>query len=87
MYFVYILFSKKDGELYVGQTNNLERRIVRHNAGSVSATKFRRPLICIYSESFATRGDAMKRELFFKSLWGARTKKKILKEYLESVTA
>ncbi|OHB19765.1 MAG: hypothetical protein A2854_03900 [Parcubacteria group bacterium RIFCSPHIGHO2_01_FULL_56_18] len=85
MYFVYILLSKKDGKLYVGQTRDLEERIVRHNSGYVQATKSRQPLVCIHNESFETRSEAMKRELFLKSLWGARTKKKILKKYLDSI--
>ncbi|OGJ50893.1 hypothetical protein A2307_01665 [Candidatus Peregrinibacteria bacterium RIFOXYB2_FULL_33_20] len=29
-YFVYILASKRNGTLYVGMTNNLERRITEH---------------------------------------------------------
>lgn len=84
MYSVYILFSERDGRLYVGQTINLEARFKRHQNGLVLATKHRRPLSLIHSEKFATRGEAMKRELFLTSLWGSRTKKKILKAYLDS---
>ena len=86
-YAIYILYSEKDHRLYVGHTNNLSERIYRHNAGFVSATQNRRPLVCIHSEMFATRSEAMKRELFLKSLWGARIKKKILKKYLEEFQA
>ncbi|MGW8185556.1 MAG: GIY-YIG nuclease family protein [Candidatus Moraniibacteriota bacterium] len=48
-FFIYILESLKDGKLYIGQTNNLENRIIRHNSGQVSSTKNRRPLEIIYS--------------------------------------
>lgn len=29
-YYVYILASKKNGTLYIGVTNNLDKRIVQH---------------------------------------------------------
>jgi len=83
-YFVYILFSENDKKLYTGCTNNLEKRLKRHNDGNVKATCFRRPLVLIHSEKFEHKGNAFNRERFLKSLWGAREKKKILKEYLES---
>jgi putative endonuclease len=81
-YWVYVLLSKQDNRLYVGQTNDLDQRLKRHESGLVPATKARRPLTCIHSEQFDTRSAAMKRELFLKSLWGARAKKKILQTYL-----
>jgi putative endonuclease len=34
-YYVYILASHKQGTLYVGVTNNLERRIWEHKTGNV----------------------------------------------------
>ncbi|EKE22097.1 MAG: hypothetical protein ACD_7C00048G0003 [uncultured bacterium] len=67
-FFVYILKSLKDEKLYIGQTNNLEKRIIRHNAGQVSSTKNRRPLKIIYSEKFYTRKESMAREKYLKSL-------------------
>jgi len=85
-YFVYILYSKKDGELYVGCTSNPERRISDHNYGKVMATKNRRPLEMIHSERFNDKATAFNRERFLKSLWSARFKKKILREYIQSRT-
>ncbi|MFH1979119.1 MAG: GIY-YIG nuclease family protein [Patescibacteria group bacterium] len=82
MFFVYILYSKKDHKLYVGCTINLIERITRHNNGHVKATCHRRPLECIYSEEFTSKADAFNRERFLKSLWAGRLKKKILTEYL-----
>ena len=81
MYFVYILFSKKDSKLYVGCTSNLKTRIKRHNSGYVPATKHRRPLMLIHSENFKAKTEAFNRERFLKSLYGAREKKNILKRY------
>ncbi|MEK7154392.1 MAG: GIY-YIG nuclease family protein [Patescibacteria group bacterium] len=82
VYWVYILRSIKDKKLYVGCTNNLDSRLKRHSAGFVDATKHRRPLTLIHSEIFQDRIMAFNRERFLKSLWGAREKKKILKNFL-----
>lgn len=82
MFYLYILYSKKDKRLYVGHTNNIETRLKRHNYGLVLATKNRRPLVLIHTEAHKTRKEAVKREYFLKSLWGSREKKKILESYL-----
>ena len=85
-YFVYILYSKKDLKLYVGCTHDLVERFKKHNAGLVPATKYRRPLELIHSEELEDKGVAFQRERFLKSLWGARFKRKILKEYLDKIS-
>lgn len=84
MYFVYILYSERDKELYVGCTSNVEERIKRHTAGEVLATKSRRPLQCIYTESYISKAEAFDRERFLKTLWSARFKSKIKSEYLKN---
>jgi len=83
MFYLYILYSKKDKKLYVGHTNNLENRLRHHNCGLVLSTKNRKPLILIYKEVYKIRKEVRKRELFLKSLWGGREKKKILENYLK----
>ena len=45
MFYVYILKSLKDNDLYIGRTNNIDRRIKEHNSGKVSSKKSRRPFI------------------------------------------
>ena len=47
MYFVYILKSEKDNSLYIGKTNNLERRLTEHNSGHTSSLRAKRPLILL----------------------------------------
>lgn len=69
--------------MYVGQTNDLSERLKRHTSGNVDATKHRLPVTCIHTEAFETRGEAMKREQYFKSLWSGRFKKR-LKDVFES---
>ena len=84
-YFVYILLSGKDGRLYVGCTNDLMKRLLRHTDGFVKSTSNRRPLTLIWKEEYTDKGKAFSRERFLKSLWGARTKKKILEEYVQKI--
>jgi len=67
VYFLYILRSLKDGKLYIGVTNNIDKRLKQHNNGNTKSTKFRRPFILLYKESFSTRSEAMKREWHFKN--------------------
>ncbi|MEK7604231.1 MAG: GIY-YIG nuclease family protein [Patescibacteria group bacterium] len=85
-YMVYVLYSKKDKKLYVGCTSDIEKRLKRHHSGQVEATVNRRPLELIHTEQFELTADAFNRERFLKSLWGARTKKKILLEWLKNTS-
>ncbi|MBU0708515.1 GIY-YIG nuclease family protein [Patescibacteria group bacterium] len=67
-YYVYILHSSKDGNLYIGVTNNLARRVEEHNRGNNRSTRYRRPLELIYSEMFLDKGAAYRREWHFKHM-------------------
>jgi len=69
MYYVYILKSKKDGKLYTGHTEDLERRIADHNSGKVRSTVVRRPFELVYSEYYPTRSEARWRERHLKTAW------------------
>jgi putative endonuclease len=83
MYYVYVIKSEKDGRLYVGFTENLERRISEHNDGKTKSTKGYIPWILVYKEKCKTREDARDREKFLKSGIG----KKIIKEYLQNLAS
>ena len=65
---VYILQSAKDERYYIGSTSDLERRLKKHNAGGVDATKYRRPLNMVYAEPCKNKKEAMAREKYLKSL-------------------
>jgi putative endonuclease len=39
-YYVYILASRKNGTLYVGMTEDIAKRVVRHKSGNGSGSKF-----------------------------------------------
>lgn len=62
-HFVYIL-KCSDGSLYIGCTNNLEKRVKEHNESKWGAhyTKIRRPVTLAYSESFRTFAKARSRD-------------------------
>ena len=66
MYYVYILFSLKDNQLYIGYTNNLDRRMKEHFGGKNFATKNRLPLQLIYHETYLKWSDAKRREKYLK---------------------
>jgi putative endonuclease len=68
MYYVYVLKSLRDGNLYIGQTSNLDQRLQYHNTGRVKSTKKRTPFELIYAEKFSTRGEAMKKERLLKDI-------------------
>ncbi|MFA5168783.1 MAG: GIY-YIG nuclease family protein [Candidatus Omnitrophota bacterium] len=50
-FWVYVLESQKDGRHYVGNGENVEERLRRHNLGDYRYTKGYRPWITIYRES------------------------------------
>ncbi len=68
MYYVYIL-KCRGGTLYVGSTNDIDKRVAVHNAGKgAKYTRGRLPVKLLYTESFETKGEALKRELALKRL-------------------
>lgn len=62
MFYVYILRSKKSGYKYIGQTNDLQRRLKEHNEGFIKSIRFQLPLVLEYVEVFETRQQAIQRE-------------------------
>jgi len=71
MFYVYTLYSPKFNKIYIGQTDNLQRRLSEHNNGSLSLyTKRYIPWQIIYFESFPIRKQALERERQLKSQKG-----------------
>ncbi len=66
--YVYILgsFAKGRHWTYVGWTNDIDRRLARHNAGTGARSTRGRAWVLLYSEKFATREEAMSREWHLK---------------------
>ncbi|MCL5970624.1 MAG: GIY-YIG nuclease family protein [Patescibacteria group bacterium] len=63
-YFVYILRTSSN-TLYIGQTNNLEKRLKEHQSKTTKSAKYLKyfpSFSLVYSEKYPTRIEAMKRE-------------------------
>ena len=76
-YFVYAIKSLERNYIYVGMTDNPERRLQQHNSGKGKATKPFAPFRMIYLEKVGTREQARKREKYLKSGVGKEFLKKI----------
>ena len=73
---VYVLRCR-DGSLYTGITNDLDRRLATHAAGKASRyTRSRLPVTLAYQEPQPTKSRALKREAAIKKL--VRSRKEML---------
>jgi putative endonuclease len=69
-YYVYVLYSEKFDKIYVGMTSDLEKRVFAHNNLPKGWTKSFRPWKLIFSETFAEKAEALKREKALKTHQG-----------------
>lgn len=83
-YYVYILESLKDKSLYVGCTNDLQRRFKKHNRKLNFSTKSKAPWKLIHYLAYLNEKDAVRREKYLKTNQGSRLLKRMLKEYFYS---
>lgn len=83
-HFTYIL-ECRDKTLYTGYTNDLVKRLFDHNNSKQGAryTKQRRPVKLLYCEHFATKSEALKREIHIKRL-SREEKLKLMISFLPS---
>ena len=76
MHFVYIVRCA-DGTLYTGYARDPQARVKAHNSGrGAKYTAGRGPVRLVYTESCASVGDALRREIALKR-W-SRTEKELL---------
>lgn len=70
MSFTTYILNCKDDTLYIGATNNLEKRLKEHNNSKNGAhyTKIRRPVNLVYHEEYDTLKEARAREAEIKRL-------------------
>jgi len=66
MYYCYILLCN-DNKTYIGATNDLKYRIMRHQKGYIDATKDRLPVRLITYFAFSTEHTAFSFEQYLKS--------------------
>ena len=78
MFWVYVLQSEVTGRRYTGSCEDLDDRLRRHNAGHSAATKHGVPWRLIYKESYSSRSEAVRRELYLKSGVGRDELERIL---------
>lgn len=76
MYFVYVIKSTIRNYIYVGISDNIERRFKEHNFGKNKTTRPYKPFELVLTESYSNRQEARKREIYLKSGCG----KEILKQ-------
>ncbi|HEY9005886.1 MAG TPA: GIY-YIG nuclease family protein [Ohtaekwangia sp.] len=79
MFYVYVIVSLSRKYIYVGLTNNLQRRISDHNRGYNKTTKPYHPFRTLLTEQFNSRMEARIREKYLKSGVG--------KEFLKALLA
>ncbi len=74
IYYVYILASKRNGTLYIGVTNNLERRMYEHKNGLAKGfTKKYKVYTLVYYEETNDVNAALQREKQLKK-WNRKWK-------------
>ena len=67
---IYIL-ECRDGSLYCGITNNLEKRLKQHKGEIKGGSKYTRshwPCKLVYEEKSASRSEALQREVIIKKM-------------------
>lgn len=65
---VYILRCA-DGTLYTGYTPNIEKRLAVHNSGhGAKYTRTRTPVTLVYTETYTSKSEALRREAAIKKL-------------------
>jgi len=76
MWYVNVLRSKKDHQLYVGSTDDMKRRMEEHRIGRCESTKPRRPLDLEAYVTVKDESTAQELEKYFKTGSGMATLRK-----------
>lgn len=83
IWYVYLV-ECADGSFYTGISNNVEKRIVKHNSSQgAKYTKTRLPVKLIYKEKCGSKSDASKREYELKQLTRSQKEKLISHKVFE----
>jgi putative endonuclease len=83
MYYVYVLRIKASGRYYIGQTQNLAKRLEKHSLGKTKSVKNRGEFALVYTEQCFSRAQAMRREKQIKAYKGGNAFKKLLEGWDE----
>jgi len=82
-HFVYIIYSNLTDKYYVGHTNNLEKRIGKHNTNHKGFTGKNNDWNLVYSENYPTKIDAYAREREIKRWKSRKLIEKLINENSE----
>jgi len=77
-FYTYILYDKNRDQFYIGQTNDIDKRVKRHNQGREKYTK-RGKWELVHFEKFETRSAAIKQEKQIKQMKSKMWIKKLIK--------
>ena len=77
--FVYILKDEK-GKLYIGSTDNLDKRMRQHKAGHTQTTRRMKNAVLVFSQKYPTLEQARKIERKLKKLKRKDYIEKIIKD-------
>ncbi len=80
-FFVYVLQSLQDFSFYVGQCNDLDKRMSKHTDGLSKYTASKRPWRLVYFELYGSRTEAIKRELLIKKMKSKKYIQKLIADW------
>ncbi len=84
-FYVYIL-KCKNGQYYIGHTDNIDQRMSQHQQGLIEKcyTLKRRPVELIFLQVFSTRDEAFHAERQIKG-WSRKKKEALMQENWEEI--
>ena len=73
--YTYVIYNQEVDKFYIGQTNNLEKRLARHNnklpnKKTSFTSKNKGVWQLVYQEQYLNRAQTIKREKYLKSYRG-----------------
>jgi putative endonuclease len=72
MFYVYVLRSRLDGNLYIGHAADLRKRLADHTSGKVHSTRGRVPFELVYYEASRNLSNVIRREKYLKTTYAHR---------------
>ena len=85
MFTVYVLYSEKYDQIYIGSTSDLPNRFLSHNELATKGHTIKyRPWVIAYTEEFETKSNALKRETQLKTSRGRAFVWNIIRQKFDS---
>ncbi len=84
-FFVYIIYSSSHNIFYIGQTNDLDDRVIGHNSNRSKFTKGKGPWELFSSIKLSSRSEALKLERKLKNMKNSKKVIEYLNELVQSI--